>query len=92
MCDDAAPRRVKSSWLPSPSALSVYGLLLAGVVALVGVSVPSSSLLRQVSPVALATGANPVDVPSLALGGGLLAVGLAAVALGLSLLFARVSR
>jgi hypothetical protein len=70
----------------------VYGLLLVGVVSVVGVSVPSSSLFRQVSPVALATGTNPVDVPSLALSGGLLAVGIAAVALGLSLLFARVSR
>ncbi|WP_251342134.1 hypothetical protein [Haloplanus halophilus] len=80
-----------SSRVPSASALSVYGLLAAGALALVSVSLPGGSLLKQVSPAALVTGTNPIDLPSLAFGGGLLAVGVAAVALGLALLFARVS-
>ena len=80
-----------SSPFPSASALSVYGLLIAGVLALAVASLPGGSLLKQVSPIGLVTGANPVDPPSLAFGGGLIAVGVAAVTLGLSLLFARVS-
>ncbi|MFC7254512.1 hypothetical protein ACFR97_00730 [Haloplanus litoreus] len=80
-----------SSRFPSSSALSVYGLLIAGVLALAVASLPGGSLLKEVSPLDLVTGATPVDPPSLAFGGGLVAVGVAAVALGLSLLFARVA-
>ena len=80
-----------SSRLPDTSALSVYGLLIAGVLSLAVASLPGGSLLKEVSPLALATGTNPVDLPSLGVGGGLVAVGVAAVALGLALLFARVA-
>jgi hypothetical protein len=82
---------VKSSRAPSVSALSAYGLLAAGLSALVAVSVPGGSVLQRASPAALVTGTNPIDVTSLAVGGGLLAVGVAAIALGLSLFFARVA-
>jgi hypothetical protein len=69
----------------------VYGLLAAGVLALVTVSIPGGSVLQRASPTALVTGTNPINVTSLAVGGGLLAVGIAAIALGLSLFLARVS-
>ncbi len=92
MCDAGIIAHVTSFRPPSPAALSGYGLLAAGLVALASVWVPGGSALKRVSPLALATGTVPVDAPSLAIGGGLLAVGLAAIALGLSLLFARASR
>ncbi|MFB6101664.1 MAG: hypothetical protein ABEJ73_03790 [Haloplanus sp.] len=74
-----------------PRGLSVYGLLAVGVVTLWSVSLPSGSLFREVTPTDLVMGVSPLDPPSLAVGGGLFLVGLAAITLGLSLLFARVA-
>jgi hypothetical protein len=90
--DRATPSRVKpTSWLPGPSVLSAYGLLLLGLLSLLGVALPGGSVLRAVTPADLLTGTGVLDIPSLAVGGGLFFVGVAAVSLGLALLFARVT-
>jgi hypothetical protein len=69
--------------------VSVYGLLLSGALALGAVALPGGSVFRNVTTTDLLTGGPVLDLPSLAVGGGLFILGLAAVALGLALLFAR---
>jgi hypothetical protein len=81
---------VKSSSAPRVSALTVAGLLTIGVAALTSVSLPGESLFREVTLLDLLNGAVPVDLPSLAYGGGLLLIGVGAVVIGLVLLVARV--
>jgi hypothetical protein len=81
---------VPSSSRGSPtSLLAVAGLLCVGVVSLVSVSVPGRSVFRAVTPRDLVVGATPIDPPSLAYGGGLFLIGLAATVIGLLLLVAR---
>jgi hypothetical protein len=79
-----------SSRTSRTSLLTVAGLLGVGVTALTSVSLPGRSLLREVTLLDLLYGATPIDVPSLAYGGGLFLVGLGATVMGLVLLVARV--
>lgn len=79
-----------SSRASRASILAVTGLLVVGIAALTSVSVPGQSLFRDVTVLALLTGANPIDLPSLAYTGGLFFIGLAATIIGLVLLVARV--
>ena len=72
------------------SILTVAGLLALGVTALTSVSLPGGSLFREVTLFDLLRGVSPIDLPSLAYGGGLLLIGFGAVVIGLVLLVARV--
>jgi len=78
-----------SSRVSRASVLTVSGLLVVGVVALTGVSLPGEGLFREVSLLDLVTGTSPIDLPSLAYGGGLFLIGVAATVIGLVLLSAR---
>ncbi|MFB6256451.1 MAG: hypothetical protein ABEH58_06975 [Haloplanus sp.] len=71
------------------SLLAVTGLLCVGVVSLMSVSIPGRSVFREVTLRDLLVGATPVDLPSLAYGGGLFFIGFAATVIGLVLLMAR---
>jgi hypothetical protein len=62
-----------------------------GLVALAGLSVPGRSLVAPTTPAELVTGAAVLDLSSLAVAGGLLVVGVGALAFGLVLLLARVA-
>ena len=79
-----------SSSVPRVSVLTVAGLLTLGIAALTSASLPGDSLFREVTLFDLLSGASPIDLPSLAYGGGLLLIGFGAVVIGLVLLVARV--
>ena len=81
---------MKSTSAPRVSVLTVAGLLALGVAALTSVSLPGGSLFREVTLFDLLRGVSPIDLPSLAYGGGLLLIGFGAVVIGLVLLVARV--
>jgi len=81
---------VKSSRVSRVSLLTVAGLLSVGIAALTSVSLPGRSLFREVTLLDLLSGATPIDLPSLAYGGGLFFIGFAATVIGLVLLVARV--
>jgi hypothetical protein len=81
---------VKSSRVSRASLLTVAGLLGVGIVALTSVSLPGQSLFREVTLLDLLSGTTPIDLPSLAYGGGLFFIGFAATVIGLVLLVARV--
>lgn len=81
---------MKSSSVPRVSVLTVAGLLALGIAALTSVSLPGGSLFREVTLFDLLNGVSPIDLPSLAYGGGLLLIGFGAVVIGLVLLVARV--
>lgn len=72
------------------SILTVAGLLGVGVAALTSISLPGRSLFREVTLLDLLSGTTPIDLPSLAYGGGLFFIGFAATVIGLMLLVARV--
>jgi hypothetical protein len=73
------------------SAVTVFGLLTLGVVALSVVAVPAGSLFHEVTLFDLLGGVNPVHLPSLAYTVTLILVGLAATLIGLLLLTARLN-
>ena len=81
---------MKSSSASRLSVLTVAGLLALGITALTSVSLPGGSLFNEVTLLDLLSGASPIDLPSLAYGGGLLLIGFGAVVIGLVLLVARV--
>jgi hypothetical protein len=81
---------VKSSSVSRVSILAVAGLLALGIAALTSISLPGGSLFREVTLLDLLSGVSPIDLPSLAYGGGLLLIGFGAVVIGLVLLVARV--
>ena len=81
---------MKSSRVSRASLLTVAGLLGVGIVALTSVSLPGQSLFREVTLLDLLSGTTPIDLPSLAYGGGLFFIGFAATVIGLVLLVARV--
>ncbi|MEF8856027.1 MAG: hypothetical protein V5A16_01255 [Haloplanus sp.] len=79
-----------SSRVSHASLLTVGGLFLVGIAALMTVSIPGQSLFHEVTLIDLLTGVNPVDLPSLAYTGGLFFIGFGATVIGLVLLVARV--
>lgn len=78
-----------SSGVSRTSALTVFGLLTLGVVALSVVTFPASSVFHDVTLFELLDGVNPVALPSLAYTIALILVGFGATLIGLSLLAAR---
>jgi hypothetical protein len=82
---------VSSPRLPGIATLSAYGLFAAGLLALAVLAASSRTLSPTASPAQLLTGTVPVTLQSLVVGGGLLVLGVAAVALGSVVLYARAS-
>jgi len=71
------------------STLTVFGLLVVGIVSLSAAAFPADSLFRDVTVLDLLSGVSPFDLPSLAYTTALVLVGFAATLIGLSLLSAR---